>query len=191
MGRSNRAWIAPEYGAYHLISRVAGALMLLEEDEKRYFLKLLERFARGFYVDLHSFCIMSNHFHLLASGGEQEAEDASNEELEYRYKLIFGKDKDMPCGSVDSFGEVEYDEDGHVIGIEGVKPAVVEDLRKINGVGKALAIQLAEAGFTSFESVATADLDDLIKSIDGIGIGNVEDIQESAQLFVAAPASAS
>jgi REP element-mobilizing transposase RayT len=39
---------------------------------------LLERFALGFFVEIHAFCIMSNHFHILATGLEKEARWAIN-----------------------------------------------------------------------------------------------------------------
>ena len=54
---------------------------------------------------------MSNHIHILATGGEDEAGSASAKELERRYGLIFGEDKDIPQGSYEGNGEINYDED--------------------------------------------------------------------------------
>ena len=74
MGRSKRQWVSQLVGSFHIISRVAGGNgsdFILHNQEKEYFLKLLERFASGFFVRVHAFAIMSNHFHILANEGEK------------------------------------------------------------------------------------------------------------------------
>jgi hypothetical protein len=76
MGRSKRPWVSQLVGSFHIISRVAGGTgsdFILQYQEKEYFLKLLERFASGFFVKVHAFAIMSNHFHILATGMELKA----------------------------------------------------------------------------------------------------------------------
>ena len=75
MARPKRAWTHQDYGCYHIISRVAGGDLWFDDEEKEYFLKLLERYSRGFYVDIHAFCIMGNHFHILATGLDEEAKE--------------------------------------------------------------------------------------------------------------------
>jgi REP element-mobilizing transposase RayT len=70
MGRSKRQWVSQQVGSFHIISRAAGGTgsdFILQDQEKEYFLKLLERFASGFFVKVHTFAIMSNHFHILAT----------------------------------------------------------------------------------------------------------------------------
>ncbi len=114
MPRRNRAWIAEEVGAYHLISRVSKGEYLFGFEEKEYFFKLVQRYAKGFYVDIHAFCIMSNHFHILATGSESQAEKASGRELVRRYRAIHGSDKEIPEGSYSGKGELEYDPDGGI-----------------------------------------------------------------------------
>ncbi|MCK4764222.1 MAG: hypothetical protein KAW12_18630 [Candidatus Aminicenantes bacterium] len=74
MPRPRRAWVSQEVGSFHLISRIVGAEIILHDEEKEYFLKLMERFSSGFFVAIHAFCIMGNHFHILATGLELEAE---------------------------------------------------------------------------------------------------------------------
>jgi REP element-mobilizing transposase RayT len=98
MARSNRRWISQERGSFHIISRIAGGELLFKTEEKEYLLKLLERFASGFFVRIHAFCIMGNHFHILATGMEQEAQDASKKELFQRYRLMYGKNAEPPEG---------------------------------------------------------------------------------------------
>jgi putative transposase len=114
MPRSNRRWISQQAGSFHIISRIAGGGILLHHEEKEYFLKLLERLSAGFFVQIHSFCIMGNHFHILATGLEQEGEKASKEELEKRYRLIYGKGARPPVGSYDVSGNLVPDADGGV-----------------------------------------------------------------------------
>ncbi len=114
MARAKRRWVSQDVGSFHIISRVAGGELLFNEDDKESFLKLLERFAEGFYVDIHAFCIMSNHFHILATGLEKEAVVASKEELFRQYRLIYGQDADPPAGSYDSGGQFIPDADGGV-----------------------------------------------------------------------------
>lgn len=102
MPRSRRRTVSQDVGSFHIISRVAGGELLFNDGDKEFFLKLLERLASGFFVEIHAFCIMSNHFHILATGLEKEARDASKEELFVRYRNIFGEDADPPAGIYDA-----------------------------------------------------------------------------------------
>ncbi len=91
MPRTKRRWVSQQAGSFHIISRTAGGDILFQEEEKEYFLTLLERFAAGFFVEIHAFCVMGSHFHILATGLELEAKKASKEELFHRYRLIYPK----------------------------------------------------------------------------------------------------
>jgi REP element-mobilizing transposase RayT len=90
---------------------VAGGELLFNKEDKEFFLELLERFAAGFFVQIHAFCIMSNHFHILATGLEKEADSASKEELFRRYRLIYGQEADPPAGTYDNSGQLIPDAD--------------------------------------------------------------------------------
>ena len=117
MARAKRHWVSQLVGSFHIISRVAGGAgsdFILHEKEKEYFLQLLERFASGFFVQVHSFCIMSNHFHILATGLELEAKKASKQELLRRYQLLYPKESEPPPGSYDPNGQIIPDEDGGI-----------------------------------------------------------------------------
>ena len=57
---------------------------------------------------------MGNHFHVLASGLEQEAQNASKEELLERYKRIYPKETEPPPGSYQPNGDLIPDEDGGI-----------------------------------------------------------------------------
>jgi putative transposase len=114
MGRTKRAWVSQSEGSFHIISRVAGQKILLHDQEKEYFMKLLERLTSGFFVQIHAFCIMGNHFHILASGREQEAKKVSKEELLKRYRRLYPKESEPPPGSYLPNGDLIPDEDGGI-----------------------------------------------------------------------------
>ncbi|MCP5049556.1 MAG: hypothetical protein GY940_20470 [bacterium] len=57
---------------------------------------------------------MGNHFHILATGLELEAEKATKEELFQRYRLIYPKDPLPPEGYFESDGSFIPDADGGV-----------------------------------------------------------------------------
>jgi REP element-mobilizing transposase RayT len=84
MARLNRQLVSAEFGGYHIISRVAGGDFLFKAEDKDYFLNLLRRFVAGYFVQLHSFAIMSNHFHLLVTVSEEASAKADSDELAHR-----------------------------------------------------------------------------------------------------------
>ena len=61
MARSRRQWISQQAGSFHIISRTAGGDVRFTDEEKEHFLNLLERFASGFFVKIHTFCVMGSH----------------------------------------------------------------------------------------------------------------------------------
>ena len=117
MGRTKRQWVSQLVGSFHIISRVAGGTgsdFILQDQEKEFFLKLLERFASGFFVEVHAFAIMSNHFHIFATGMELKAKNASKQELLRRYKLLYPKESEPPPGGYEPNGGIIWDEDGGI-----------------------------------------------------------------------------
>lgn len=85
--------------------------------------------------------------------------------------------------------DVAIDEQGTIVDIQVPVPVETEDLIKISGVGKKLSLQLVDAGYFTYEQIADAELDELIKTVESIGISNAESIQESARELAAAPAT--
>lgn len=114
MGRTARARIHQEFGSYHVVSRLTPELEWWADDEKEEYLRLLERFARGFFVQVHAFCLMSNHFHLLVTAQEREAAEASKSELVRRYRTMYGPRNDPPLGEMQPDGSIDLDHDGGV-----------------------------------------------------------------------------
>jgi REP element-mobilizing transposase RayT len=101
-------------GSYHITSKVAGGELIFSNQDKEHFLELLERFAAGFFVQIHAFAIMGNHFHILATCLENEAQIASKDELIKRYHLMYGDNLDHPPGSYDNNYQLTPDEDGGI-----------------------------------------------------------------------------
>ena len=114
MGRAKRRWVNQYHGSTHLISRITGGSFLLKDAEKEYFVKLMFRFAKGFFIDIHSYTIMSNHFHILATELNEDAQNASKDDLIARYKNIYGKNSEFPEGSFKNNGEIIPDADGGI-----------------------------------------------------------------------------
>lgn len=112
MGRTARERIHQSFGSYHIVSRMTAELEWWTDEEKEEYLRLLERLARGFYVQIHAFCLMSDHFHLLVTAQEKEAAIATERELVERYRHIYGRRSDPPLGEQQPDGTVDPDHDG-------------------------------------------------------------------------------
>jgi REP-associated tyrosine transposase len=115
MPRSKRHWTSQDSGSVHIISRVVGKQFLLGKTEKEFFLQLLERLSSGFFIQIHAFVIMSNHFHILVTTLEKDAAKASEDELLSRYKIIYPKTPAPPQGRFNSCGQFFPDEDGGIM----------------------------------------------------------------------------
>jgi putative transposase len=114
MPRVFRSHVSQESGSYHLMSYVVGAQMLLLEIEKEYLFELIKLFSAGFFIRIHAYAIMSNHFHLLVTCMEKEARSASKEELIRRYKLCRPNSIGHPEGTYDKNGNFLPDADGGI-----------------------------------------------------------------------------
>lgn len=111
MARLPRSWTSEISGSFHIISRVAGGARIFGNKEKEYFFLLLEKLSKGFFVEVHAFCILDNHFHILATECGETAKRASRRELIRRYQEIFGKEAQPPFGSYERDGTILPDED--------------------------------------------------------------------------------
>jgi len=81
-----------EYGTgyYHCVSRVVNRDFVLRDAEKEQFVKWMRRYEEFCGVRVVTFCVMSNHFHVLVEVPERPAEDLlpSDEELLRRLELV-------------------------------------------------------------------------------------------------------
>ena len=63
-------------GYYHCISRVVDRRFIFEDHEKEHFVRLLREYERFCRVRVLTFCIMSNHFHVLVEVPKRPETDA-------------------------------------------------------------------------------------------------------------------
>ena len=78
-------------GFYHVVSRIGGKRFLIDEDEKRILLGMIRGAAAFSGVELYTFAVMSNHFHLLVRVPRKKA--VSDKELERRMLAWYGPGK--------------------------------------------------------------------------------------------------
>lgn len=75
--------------AHHLISRIAHRVYFLKEDERKDFLEIVRRAADFVGIRLLGWCVMTNHFHILAYLPTPEMVD--EEEILRRYGVLKGE----------------------------------------------------------------------------------------------------
>jgi hypothetical protein len=73
----------------------------------------LERFASGFFVQIHAFAILDNHF-ILLTGLNLDAQQASKKELLQRHQKLYPKESEPPPGSYKPDGTLVPDEDNGI-----------------------------------------------------------------------------
>ena len=78
-------------GFYHVVSRIAGRRFLIDEAEKGVLLGMIRAAAAFSGVEVYSFAIMSNHFHLLVRVPKKT--DVSDKDLESRMLALYGPGK--------------------------------------------------------------------------------------------------
>jgi len=78
---------------YHAMSRVVGGARLLGDREKEVFRKMMWQVADFCGVEILTYCVMSNHFHVLVAVPEPSAEgrNVSDAELLRRFKVLYPK----------------------------------------------------------------------------------------------------
>ncbi|MBQ3810860.1 MAG: transposase [Kiritimatiellae bacterium] len=75
-------------GFYHVVSRIGGKRFLIDEKEKAILLGMIRGAAEFSGVELYTFAIMSNHFHLLVRVPRKR--EVSDKELEKRMLSLYG-----------------------------------------------------------------------------------------------------
>ena len=87
-------WVGEERRSafYHVVSRTIHQQFLLHDAEKEQFVKLMRMYEAFCGVRVVSFCVMSNHFHILVEVPPRMDESLSDEALLARLELIYSKD---------------------------------------------------------------------------------------------------
>ena len=78
-------------GFYHVVSRIAGKRFLIDEGEKRILLGMIRGAAAFSGVEVYTYAVMSNHFHLLVRVPRKK--EVSDKELERRMLAWYGPGK--------------------------------------------------------------------------------------------------
>ena len=135
MSMNNRKrWVVPwkdsttKPAIYHCISRVVGRGFVLEVDEREHFRMLMRMCEKFTGCRVLSYCLMSNHFHLLLEVPPTPEGGISDEELFKRLRVFYNEAqvaeiaKEMEdATSVRARGEFELppvDEDGVPLGLD-------------------------------------------------------------------------
>jgi REP element-mobilizing transposase RayT len=78
-------------GFYHVVSRIGGRRFLLDDAEKGILLEMIRAAAAFSGVEVYTYALMDNHFHLLIRVPPRE--EVSDEELERRVRALYGTEK--------------------------------------------------------------------------------------------------
>jgi len=88
--RLPRLKLQGEIAVYHCMSRIVGREDLLDELCRYKLVRLMKRLSRFCGVDLITWNVLRNHFHLLVIVPERQ--DPSDEELIRRMEALYGRD---------------------------------------------------------------------------------------------------
>ncbi len=89
--RTARLKVLGRSAVYHCVTRVVGGAMLLDGRGKEVLRKQIRYMAKFCGVEILTYCIMTNHFHVLVRvPGRVEIKDA---ELVKRFSILYGKEK--------------------------------------------------------------------------------------------------
>lgn len=101
MPRIPRELIKDQNRCYHVISRTTGQEFLLDNLEKEYLLKRIRWLSSVYFAKVFTFCILSNHFHLLVQ--IQGHEVCPDEEIERRFHVYYGPRRCFPKERIDDY----------------------------------------------------------------------------------------
>ena len=87
--RVRRTKVSGAAAVYHCMTRTVNGEMLFKDREKEMLRKMLWQAADFSGVEILTYCIMSNHFHVLVRVPEKE--ELSDAELMRRYKVLYPK----------------------------------------------------------------------------------------------------
>jgi len=101
MPRIPRMKIEDQPTVYHVISRTALEGLPLEDVEKDFLVDRIKHFSNVYFVEIMGYCIMGNHFHLLAK--MNPGNFYSDKEVIERFKIFYGDKKDIFEGQIPFF----------------------------------------------------------------------------------------
>ena len=90
-----RTKVVGQAAIYHAMSRIVGGELLLGDSEKEVLRKMLWQVSDFCGVEVLTYCIMDNHFHVLVRVPEQDIE-VTDAELLRRFKVLYPKPSIRP-----------------------------------------------------------------------------------------------
>ena len=116
--RTRRLKVIGQTAVYHCITRAVGGELLFGDAEKEVMRKQLWRVAAFCGVEVLTYCVMSNHLHVLVRVRDEEC--VCDEELVRRFEFLYQREK------------------GRVEALEGIlknaKSKLVNEIRHANSV---------------------------------------------------------
>lgn len=89
--RTARLKVVGQSAVYHCVTRVVGGAMLLDKQAKEILRKQMRYMAQFCGVEILTYAIMTNHFHVLVRVPEKVA--IGDDELVSRFSLLYGKER--------------------------------------------------------------------------------------------------
>ena len=89
--RKARLKIVGRSAVYHCVTRTVNKEYIIDRVAKEVLRKQLWQIADFSGVEVITYCIMSNHFHVLVRVPDREATKVSDEELMRRYRVLYPK----------------------------------------------------------------------------------------------------
>ena len=78
-------------GIYHCVSRVVDRRFVLGKEEKEQFVRMMRLYEEFCGVRVLTYCVMSNHFHLLLEVPQRPEEGLSEKEFYRRLRLVYSE----------------------------------------------------------------------------------------------------
>ena len=101
MPRIARMVVGGEKTAYHIMSRTALDGFPFGDVEKDELVKIIKKISKLFFVEVFGYCVMSNHFHVLAQTIPEQY--FSDEDIVARLKAHYGKGLEISEEQVDKY----------------------------------------------------------------------------------------
>lgn len=91
--RTRRIKVVEQTAIYHCVTRCVGGAMLLDASAKEVLRKQIAYMADFCGVEVITYCVMSNHFHVLVR--VPNVQDVSDTELVRRYSVLYRSDRGL------------------------------------------------------------------------------------------------
>ena len=78
--------------AHHITQRGIRHLdIFIDDDDRRFFIKLLQKYSKKYQLKIHAYCLMSNHIHLVAVPEKPQSMQNTMHDLCTRYAAYFNR----------------------------------------------------------------------------------------------------